>query len=79
MRSTNSGLGRVHEVRECYSAKLICVLIINYYLGSEISYHLGGRISILDSASRKFSRILALRRHKFLKSLHATNFTSPVL
>jgi len=26
IRSTNYGLGRVHEVRECYSAKLICML-----------------------------------------------------
>jgi hypothetical protein len=63
---TNSGLGRVGEVRECYSAKLTCMLIINYYyFGSEINYHLGGRISILASASRKFSRIRHYEATKF--------------
>lgn len=56
MHYTNSGLGRVREVRECQSAKLICMLIINYCLGSDISYHLGGRTSIFASSSRKFSR-----------------------
>ena len=56
MHYTDSGLRRMHEVRECQSAKLICILIINYCLGSDISYHPGGRISILASSSRKFSR-----------------------
>jgi len=44
MRYTNSGRGRVSEIRECHSAKLIYILIINYYLGSEIIYNLGGMI-----------------------------------
>jgi len=62
---TNSGLGQVHEVREYYPENLICMLVINYYLGSEINYHLGGRISILVSASRKFSRIRHYEDTKF--------------
>ena len=62
---TNSEHGQVFEVRVFYSAKLICMLIINYYLGSEINYHLGVRISILASASRKFSRIRHYEETKF--------------